>query len=108
MGGYAIYSYHILYDGTYVDGLHSMNALSGLLRIRPSVINMTLAKVDGDGRLTTQCKDSIDTDGKKEIDGHETSFFDKDLTTVERILVIICIVLAAAIVIFYTSIQPSK
>lgn len=65
---------------------------------------MTLAKVDGDGRLAAQITES----GKMENDKQETRFFEKDLTTVERILVIISVVLAAAIVVVYTSIQPSK
>lgn len=65
---------------------------------------MTLARVDGDGRLAAQITES----GKMENDKQETRFFEKDLTTVERILVIISVVLAAAIVVVYTSIQPSK
>lgn len=79
------------------------------VRFRPAaaVIDMTLAKVDGDGRLaSSQC--TTTEVGKKENDKHESRIFEKDLTTVERILVIISVVLAAAIVVVYTSIQPSK
>lgn len=70
---------------------------------------MTLAKVDGDvHHLTTQCNAATNVVSKSENSGQDSHFFEKDLTTVERILVIITVVLAAAIIVFYTSIQPSK
>lgn len=65
---------------------------------------MTLAKVDG-GSLTSQSSATIhEISGKNGFHG----IFNKELTIVERFLVIISVVLAAAIVVLYTSIQPSK